>query len=104
MKLVRCIRRNVDCVARLYDRFCAAESSLQLAFQQDKGFFEIVAMGWRAASRRNMHVDETKASSRGIARYEQGVGISHDADVSQVLILVWLGKRQNAVEIVVRNR
>jgi hypothetical protein len=50
-----------------------------------------------------MHIDETKAFSGGIARHKQGVGISHDADVSQVLVLVWLGKRQNAVEIVERN-
>ena len=103
MKLVRCIRRNVDCVARSYDGFCATESSLQLTFQQDEGLFEIVAMGWRAAPRRNMHIDETKAFSGGIARHKQGVGISHDADVSQVLVLVWLGKCQSAAEIVRRN-
>jgi len=104
MKLVRCIRRNVDRIACSHDRFCTTEGSFQLTFEQDKGLFEIVAMGWRAASRRDMHIDETKAVSRGIARHKQSVGISHDADVSQVLILVWLGKRQNAVEIIEWNR
>src|ERR1039458_175541 len=100
MKLVRCIRRNIDCVARSYDRFCTTEGSLQFTFQQDKGLFEIVAMGWRATPRRNMHVHDTEAFSGGIARHKQGVGISHDADMSQVVVLVWLGKRQNAAEIV----
>jgi hypothetical protein len=52
-----------------------------------------------------MHIDETKASSGGIARHKQGVGISHEANVSQVLVFFWLGKvrlgkRQRAVEIV----
>ena len=103
MELVRCIRRNVDRIARSYDRFCTAEGSIQFTFEQDKSLFEIVAMGWRAAPRRNMHIDETKAFSGGIARHKQGVGISHDADVSQVLVLVWLGKCQSAAEIVRRN-
>ena len=104
MKLVRRIRRNVDCIARSYNRLCTTERSLQFTFQQDKSLFEIVAMGWRAAPRRNMHIDETKASCGGIARQKQGVGISHDADVSQALVIVWLGKRQSAIEIVKRNR
>jgi len=100
MKLVRCIGRNVDGVARSYDKFCSTEGSLQLTFEQDKGLFEIVAMGWRTAPWRDMHIDETKAVSGGIACHKQSVGISHDADVSQALVLVWSDKRQNAVEIV----
>jgi hypothetical protein len=38
-------------------------------------------MGWRAAPRRNMHIDEIKAFSGGIAGHQQCVGISHDTDV-----------------------
>ena len=104
MKLVRRIRRNVDCIAGAHDRFRSTEGSFQLTFEQDKGLFEIVAMGWRATPRRDMHIDDTKSSIGGIAIDKQGVGISHDADVAQVLVLVWLGKRQSAVEIVKRNR
>jgi len=104
MKLMRRIRRNVDCIAGAHDRFRSTEGSFQLTFEQDKGLFEIVAMGRRPAAGRNMHIDETKAFGCIIAGHKQGVGISHDADVREAPIFVRLGKRQNPGEIVERNR
>ena len=104
MELMGCVRRNVDGVAGPYDGLLTAKRGLDLALEQDERLFEIMAMGWRAAPGRNMHIDKTKAFSGGIAGQQQGVSVSHDADVNQVLVLIGLNKRQKAVEIVGRHR
>jgi len=57
-KLVRSVRRNVDCRARSERLFSAAEREFQFALKNREGLLEIVAMRRWASSRRDMHIDE----------------------------------------------
>ena len=47
MKLVRGVGWDIDCVASAHDGFLTTEGHLQLAFEQDEGFFEVVTMSRR---------------------------------------------------------
>lgn len=62
VELVRGVRGNVDGLSGLYDLFLPAEGSVEFAFEDGEGLFEIVAMGRGAAAGGNMHVDETEAA------------------------------------------
>jgi hypothetical protein len=78
---VRRIGRDVDGFACFHGSFFAAESGLDLALQDCEGFFEIMAVRWRAAAWRDVHVDEAIVAVGVVACHQKRVGIADEADV-----------------------
>jgi hypothetical protein len=76
VKLVRGVGRNIDCVASTHDGFLTTEGHLQLAFEQDEGFFEVVTMRARTAAGRHVHVDHAEAIISVFAGDGDGICIS----------------------------
>jgi hypothetical protein len=58
MELVRSVRWNVDCFSSTDNALLPTESSLQFTVEKNKGLLEIMAMRRRAASGRNVHIDQ----------------------------------------------
>ena len=76
MKLVRGVGWNIDCVASAHDGFLTTEGHLQLAFQKDEGFFEVVTMRAGTAAGRHVHVDHAEAIVSVFAGDGDGIGIA----------------------------
>jgi hypothetical protein len=74
VELVGSVGRNVDRFASVGDGLVAAESGFDLAFEDDEGFFKVVAVGTGPAAGRHVHVSDG-----------DGVRISHEADVGQIV-------------------
>ncbi len=51
-------------------------------------------MGWRSATRRDVHINYAEASSGPFARHGDGVGIAHQSDVRK---FVELRQRKSAL-------
>jgi hypothetical protein len=91
-------------VAGVRSRFLITKCELQLALEQDEGFFEVVTMGTGTALRWNVHINQTIATCGVGAREEDRVGVAYEADVKRVLVFVRLRKREMAREIIGWNR
>ena len=72
MELVRSVRWNVDRFSTAHNSFLPSESSLQFTVKKNKALLEIMAMRGRAASGRNMHIDQGE-SACGIHSGQQEV-------------------------------
>ena len=79
-----CIGRNIEGLACSHNRFPAAERGLHLTFQKDKGLLEVMPMGRRASTGRNMHIDDAKSSVGLLSSNGDGVGIADHTDVRKV--------------------
>ena len=101
MELVRRIGRNVQRLAGARRGFHAAKRRLDLAFEHHESFLEVVAMRRRAASRRDVHVDEAEFPGGVFAAEQNGVGVADQADVQRVG-RIGLGQHQQPREIVGR--
>ena len=66
-------------------RLLATEGGFHLAFEQDKSFLEVVPVWWRTAAGRDMHVDDAEAPGSLLAGHGDGVGISDQSDVREVV-------------------
>jgi hypothetical protein len=66
MELVRSVRWNVDRFSSAHNTRLPAESSLQFTFEKDEALLEIMAMRGRAASGRNVHIDQGESACRSI--------------------------------------
>ena len=84
MKLVRGVGRDVDCLACLDLRLMAAECGQQFSFEHDEGLLEVVAVGWRAAAGRGVHVDQAESAGGVLGGQQGSVGIAHQADVGEI--------------------
>ena len=91
--MVWCIGRNVGCLASPQNGFRATESNLDLAVEKGKHLLEVVTVRRRAATRRDKHVYEAVATGGVLARQKDGVGISRQSNVRQLLVFVWSRKR-----------
>ena len=58
----------------------------------------------RAAARRNVHVDEAITAVGIIGREQNGISVSHDAEVAKALVFVRVRNRKIAAGVVRRNR
>src|SRR5665213_3901030 len=97
---MRCVCRDVDGLADAHKGLLAAERGFHLAFQQDEGFFEIVAVRWRTAAWWDVHVDDAKAPRSLLTGDSDSVGVANKADVGQCLIGVRACARKSALQIV----
>src|ERR1039458_504538 len=103
MELVRRVRRDVDGIASLDDVFLSTKGSFHLSLKQYESLLEVVAMRPWATARRNVHVDNAKASVGLVAGDRDGIGISHNPDVRKTLILFGLGYCEIALGVVGRQ-
>ena len=85
VKLMRSVGRDVQGLTVAEGRLRAAESGFHLAFEEDKGFLEVMAVRWRTAAGRDVHVDDAEASGSLLACNGDGVGISDQPDVREVV-------------------
>ncbi len=91
--MVWCIGRNVGCLAGPHNGCRATESDLDLAVEKGKHLLEVVTVRRRAATRRDKHVYEAVATGGVLASQKDGVGISRQSNVRQLLVFVWSRKR-----------
>ena len=101
MKLMGSVGRNVQCVASAHGRLLAPEGCFHLAFEEDKGLFEVMPMRWRPATWRDVHINDAEASIGLLPRHGDGVGIADQTDVREV---VGLPLSEIAFGIVRRDR
>ena len=84
-KLMRSVGRDVQRFSGAEGRLRAAESGFHLAFEEDKGLFEVMAVRWRTPAGRDMHVDDAEASGSLLACNGDGVSISDQPEVREVV-------------------
>jgi hypothetical protein len=101
--MVWCIGRNIGCLASPQNGFRAPESDLDLAVKKGKHLLEVVTVRRRAATRRDKHVYEAVVTGGVLARQKDGVGISRQSNVRQLLVFVWSRKRQLPLNVIGRN-
>jgi len=93
VEFVRRIGRDVSGLANSQERFCTAESDLDLALNDTEHFLEVVAMRRRATAGRHKHVDEAVTAGCVLARQKNRVGISNQSNVRQVWVFIGPYKR-----------
>jgi hypothetical protein len=81
-ELVRRVCGDVHGLSGTNCGFTPAKSQFELALDEAEGFFEVVAMRRRPASRRNEHIDEAEAARGVFARDQNCVGVADNADVA----------------------
>jgi hypothetical protein len=81
-KLMWCVRRDVECLARSHHRFHTSKGRLDHALRDGERFLEVMAMGRGAAAGRNMHVNEAVSTCGVAARQKDRVRVSNESDVS----------------------
>ena len=91
--MVWCIGRNIGCLAGPQNGCRATESDLDLAIEKGKHLLEVVTVRRRSATRRDKHVYEAVATGGVLARQKDGVGVSRQSNVTQLLVFVWSRKR-----------
>jgi hypothetical protein len=87
MELVRSVRWNVDCFSSAHNTLLPSESSLQLTVEKNKGLFEIMAMRGRAASGRNMHIDQGESTCSIHSGQQDRVGVAHDSEMLGIAVI-----------------
>ena len=88
MEFVRRIGRDVSGLADSQEPFRTAESNLDLALDDTEHFLEVVAMPRRATAGRHKHVDEAVTVGCVLARHKNGVGISSQANMRQIWVII----------------
>jgi hypothetical protein len=87
MKLVRCVRRDVDGFACLHAQLSSSKCGFDLALQDNERLLKIMPVGRRTAAQRNMHIDKAESPGRIFPREQYRVRVSHQSDVRQILIV-----------------
>ena len=81
MKLMGRVSRNIDRFAGTHDTLLAPERRFNLAFEKDERFLEVVTVGRRSASRRNMPIHQAEPAGRISAGQNNRIRIADDAKV-----------------------
>src|SRR6266480_5612744 len=98
------VRWNVNGFPRAHDGLPAAEVGFDLAFEDREGFLKVMPMRAWPSARRNHHIDKAIAAIGVVARQKNRVGVSHQCDVRQTLVLVRPREHQVSLQIVGRYR
>ena len=81
VKVVGRVGGNVYGFTGAHDRLLTAEGSFDLAFKNRKRFFEVVAVRTWASARRDQHIDQAIATIGVVARQQDRIGVSDQAEV-----------------------
>ena len=84
MELVRSVSRNMDCFSSTHTTLLASESRLQFTVEKNKGLLEIMAMRGRAASGRNVHIDQGESTCSIHSGEQDGVGVAHNSEMRSI--------------------
>ncbi len=85
VKLMRSVGRDVQGFAGADGRLLAPERGFHLAFEEDEGLLEVMPVRGRTAARRDVHVDDAEASGSLLAGHGDGVSISNQSNVREVV-------------------
>src|ERR1700748_1484733 len=103
MELVRSIRWNMNCFSSAHDTLLYSESSLQFTIEKNKGLLEIMAMRGRAASGRNVHIDQGESTCSIHSGQQDRVGVAHDCEMLGIAV-IGIFNHQIPSWVVGRNR
>ena len=103
MELVRGVRRNVDRFSSAHNPLLPAESSLQFTVEKDEALLEIMPVRGRAASGRNVHIDQGESACSIHSGQQDGVGVAHDSEMLGIAI-IRVGNHQIPLQVVGRKR
>jgi len=78
---VRSVRWNVDCFSSTHNALLPTESSSQFTVEKNEGLLEIMAMRGRAASGRNVHIDQGESTCSIHSGQQDRVGVAHDSEM-----------------------
>src|SRR5260370_8616707 len=87
MELVRSVRWNVDCFSGAHNMLLPSESSLQFTVEKNKGLLEIMTMRGRAASGRNVHVDQCESTCSIHSGQQDRVCVAHDCELLGITVI-----------------
>src|ERR1700744_3896724 len=81
MELMRSVRWNVHCFSSANNPLLSSESSLQLTVEKNKGLLEIMTMRGRAASGRNVHIEQRELTCSIRSGQQDRVGVAHNSEM-----------------------
>jgi len=81
MELVRSVRWNVDRFSSAHNTLLPAESSLQFTVEKNKCLLEIMTIRVRAASGRNVHINQGESTCSICSGQQDRVGVAHDSEM-----------------------
>ena len=87
MELVRSVCWNVDRFSSAHSTLLPSESSLQFTVKKNKGLLEIMAMRWRTASRRNVHIDKSVSTCSIHSGQQDRVGVADHGEMRQARVV-----------------
>jgi len=91
----------MDGLAGAHGGLAAAEGCFHLAFEQNEGLLEVMAVRRWSAAGRDVHIDQAEACIGVFTRNGDGVSVADQADVREI---VRLGQSEVAFGIVWRDR
>jgi hypothetical protein len=97
---VRGIGRDVDGLAGFHGSFFAAESGLDLALEDCEGLLKIMPVRWRAATWRDVHVDQAVSAVGVFACQQKRIGVADQADVWKRRVCFRLGEFEITPKVV----
>ena len=89
--------------ASLHHYLCATEGCLDFAFEDGERLLEIVPVRRRAASGRNMHIDQAESACSIVARKKNCICISYQADVANIFARVGSHAGEFSAQVVGRK-
>jgi hypothetical protein len=95
---------DVNGFACLDEGFLSTEGCFDCAFEQDEGFFEVVAVRRRSATRRNVHVNDREPARGLLAGDGDGVGVADQSNVGEGGVLIGPRQGEGAAEVIGRKR
>src|SRR5579859_4780445 len=87
MELVRSVRWNVDCFSGAHNTLLPSESCLQFTVEKNKALLKIMAMRGRAASGRNVHIDQGESACSIRSGQQDRVGVAHDYEMQGIAVI-----------------
>ena len=103
MELVRSVRWNVDSFSSSHNTLLPSEDSLQFTVEKNKGLLEIMTMRGRAASGRNVHIDQGESTCSILSGQQNRVGAAHDSEMRGIAV-IRVCNHQIPLWVVGRNR
>ena len=87
MELVRSVRWNVDRLTSAHHTLLPSERSFEFTVEKNKGLLEVMAMRGRAASMRNVHIDQGESTSSIRSGQQDRVGVAHDSEMLGIAVI-----------------
>lgn len=81
MELVWSVRWNVERFSNAHNMLLPSESSLQFTVEKYKGLLEVMAMRGRAASGRNVHIDQGESTCSIHSGQQDRVGVGYESEM-----------------------